>query len=150
VAHHFDDARLIWTYDVHLIAGQVPPADWPVFVRLALDRHVATACWRGLTLAVEQFRTRVPEEVLGALGAAREHERGQGVFLGPGQRHIRRVMSDLAQLPSWTARVRLARQHAFPSVQYMRDVYAPASQTPLVLLYVRRVWRGARRWMVRS
>jgi hypothetical protein len=46
--------------------------------------------------------------------------------------------------------VRLVRQHLFPSAHYMRGVYAPASTAPLPVLYARRAWRGARRWLARS
>ena len=55
-----------------------------------------------------------------------------------------------ADVPSWSGRLRLMRQHAFPPARYMRDVYAPASLAPLWMLYLRRIVSGSRRWLSRS
>ena len=57
---------------------------------------------------------------------------------------------DLAALPTWGSRARLVRQHAFPSASYMRGTYAPGSRLPLMVLYVIRALRGARKWMGHS
>ena len=42
---------------------------------------------------------------------------------------------------------RLAREHLFPSAEYMRTMYAPYSSAPLSFLYTVRLVRGALKWI---
>jgi hypothetical protein len=77
-------------------------------------------------------------------GAGRR--RRADAFLRP-RRHAAIVAQDLATMPTWGSRVRLLRKHAFPPAAYMRDVYAPSSRLPLPILYLRRAWHGARKWL---
>jgi hypothetical protein len=150
IAHHYDEERLIWTYDIHLLAGQMTPSEWDALATYAQERGVAAACARGLALARETFGAGVPDATRQRLAAAAGREPVSARYRRAGQRHIQRIWSDFALLPSWTDRARLARQHLFPSSRYMHDVYAPGSRAPLAVLYARRAWVGARRWMARS
>jgi hypothetical protein len=150
VAHHRDTPRLIWSYDIHLLALELDTAAWTRFVMLAEARDVAAACARGLEVAAEALGTRVPADVRARLASASAAEGGLPAYAAPGRRHITRVWSDMRALGSWSGAARLARQHLLPPARYMREVYAPASTAPLPALYVQRAWRGARRWLARS
>jgi hypothetical protein len=150
VAHHADAPLLIWLYDIHLLASSMNAVEWREFATLATGRGVGAVCRRSLELSVERFATPVPAEVLSsaALGGADAHRTPAAAYL----RQARRAAGmwwDFKLLPSWRDRARLARQHVFPPVEYMRDVYAPASGAPLAVLYARRAWRGARKWFGR-
>jgi hypothetical protein len=148
VAHHSTDQRLIWAVDIDRLAGRYTAPDWERFVTLAIGRRVAAVCRRGLTDAQHVCHTAVPEAVLDELGQAVDDE-PTAAFLRP-RRHAAVVAQDLAAMPTWGSRVRLLRQHAFPPATYMRGVYAPASSLPLPLLYLRRAWHGARKWLGRT
>jgi hypothetical protein len=150
IAHHYDEERLIWTYDIHVLSAGMTPADWDALSTYARERRVAAACLRGLDLAATTFGAHVPESTRARLEEAARREPASARYRRGGQRHIQRIWSDFSLLPSWTARARLARQHLFPSSRYMHDVYAPGSRAPLAVLYARRAWSGARRWMARS
>jgi hypothetical protein len=150
IAHHYDEERLIWTYDIHALASRMTPADWEALAAYARARKVAAACVRGLDLARDVLGTSVPGTARRSLEEAARHEPASARYLRGGQRHIQRIWSDFSLLPSWAARARLARQHLFPPPRYMHDVYAPGSRAPLAVLYARRAWSGARRWMARS
>ncbi|HWB17265.1 MAG TPA: nucleotidyltransferase family protein [Vicinamibacterales bacterium] len=151
VIHHAASERLIWLFDIHLVAASLSTAEWRDLEARAVERGIAPFCLSGLRLAAARFRTRVPESVLGRLSAAaRASGRGEAARLvGPPRRHVTQVVADLRALPGWSARCRLMSQHLFPSARYMRGTYAPASRLPLAVLYVRRAWHGARRWLVR-
>lgn len=150
VAHHFDSDRLIWLYDIHLIASTLTTADWTQFVDLAVDRRVAAICWRSLDLAREKFGTAIPDAVsMDARLRAPAVREATAVYLTPGRTPLQNVANDLQALPTWRDRLALMRQHLFPSRRYMREVYALSSRVPLPLLYATRVVRGARRWLVR-
>lgn len=150
VAHHFDNDRLIWIHDLHVLAAEMTADAWRTFTQLAEKRTVQGACLRSLEAAIETFRTPVPAEILIDLKQGSRSERGNELFLASGKRHAERVLSDLRGVGSWRNRGRLLRQHLFPSARYMRDVYAPSSVAPLWFLYLRRILRGSRRWLSRS
>jgi hypothetical protein len=148
-AHHRHAQRLIWQYDVHLLASRLTPAEWDAFAALAVERQVTSVCRRTLDLVQHRFGTAIPESTLARVTAG-PADRATAAYLSPGRRQIQDAMSDFRALPTWSDRLRLVRQHLFPSAHYMRDVYAPASTAPLPVLYARRAWRGARRWVARS
>lgn len=150
IAHHFDTSRLVWTYDVHLLAARLPVGDWDGFLALAASRSVDGPCLRSLENAVRLFGTPVPGHVLGGLSQRGRADADADPFLSPGARHASRVWSEVRHVRSWGDRWRLMRQHAFPPAAYMRGVYAPASATPLWLLYLLRIVRGSRRWLSRT
>lgn len=151
VAHHFDPMHLIWLYDIHLMAARLDEARWRECVALAGDRGVASVTRQSLLRAQRVFDCLIPSEVLAWLNesaSARTEPSAVYVSLTPRSRsqwHV--LVSDLRALPSWGRRWRLMREHLFPSVQYMREVYAPASRAPLYLLYAQRAVRGARKWI---
>ena len=148
VAHHFDSNRLIWLYDIHLLASAMSADDWERFHSLAKRWGVVRVCGHSLERAVSCFATVLPEIV-----AARLHTTGSvestAAYAGPPRRHIANVVSDLQALAGWGDRLRLLRQHVFPPRAYMREVYAKSSRAPLPVLYARRIVRGARRWLVK-
>jgi hypothetical protein len=150
VAHHRDAPRLIWSYDIHLLATALDPASWERLAHLSRTRGVAAACLRGLDVASEAFGTPVPDAVRAELAEAAALEGGLPAYAAPGRRHIARVWSDIRAMRSWTGAARLARQHLLPPARYMREIYAPDSTVPLPALYMQRAWRGARRWLARS
>jgi hypothetical protein len=150
VAHHYDAERLIWLYDIHLIASRLAPEEWRAFEDLCQSRGVVQVCRRSLERASAAFGTAVP--LLVAIGPdlrPSEAEEATAAFLEPGRRHVEQVVEDLRALPSWGDRARLVRQHLFPSRSYMRRSYAPSSGAPLAVLYVRRALQGARKWLAR-
>jgi hypothetical protein len=99
-------------------------------------------------LAHDRFATTVPPGLRQVDPGSAEAEKS-ALYLER-QRHVTRVYWDLQALPGWTERLRLVRQHLFPTERYMRTVYAPASHAPLPVLYAVRALRGARKWMART
>ena len=152
VAHHPDDDRLIWLYDVDLLARGFDDGAWERFLAWADDRAVGAVCGRSLSDAVEMLGTPVPAWVRSdaRLSSPRARSAPSAAFLEPGRRHVQTVAQDFALLPTWSARWRFVRQHLFPPSSYMRTVYAPSSHMPLPVLYAQRAWRGAWRWLVKS
>lgn len=149
VAHHFDQDRLIWLYDVRLLAADMQAEEWDALLALADSRGIQLACLRTLEAASDAFAAQVPVAVLRTLRASGQgHE--DAAFFDPRAAHARRVWSDLRHVEGWGSRLSVARQHLFPPARYMRTVYAPASGAPLWFLYARRIVRGSRRWLVGS
>lgn len=150
VAHHADDRALIWLYDIHLLACGLDTHDWTAFWSLARNRRVTVVCAHSLRLAARHFHTALPASVVVAIDAAEASgEAATTRYLGR-RMHLIDVLDDLRSMPGWPERARLVRQHALPSPQYMREVYAPGSQRPLAILYVARMLKGAFKWLSRS
>jgi hypothetical protein len=149
VAHHRSAPLLIWSYDIHLLAARMSSVAWDRLVGLAIERGVARICAHSLRRATELFGIAVPADVTARL-EGRAAPEPTARFLAPDRRHIQTIWGDLRTLTSWRDRWRLVRQHAFPPPDYMREVYAPASHRPLMLLYARRMVRGAKRWLARA
>ena len=76
VAHHHDEPRLIWSYDIHLLASALSRTDWAEVVRMASDRRVAGVCGMGLETARALFHTPMAHDALRQLAdsAAQDHE----------------------------------------------------------------------------
>jgi hypothetical protein len=152
VAHHFDVDRIVWLFDIHLLARTLSHRSWEQFVATAEERGVANVCAIGLARAEEAFGSAAPDWVKERLDASRSSAANRLTtgYVSGSRRHVTAVLADLRALPDWGDRWRLVREHAFPSRRYMRDVYAPASSAPLAVLYAWRVVRGARKWLART
>lgn len=149
VAHHYGSDCLLWLFDIHLLAAKMPQGEWTRFVALAADRRVAAVGAAGLRAARDRFGTIVPDVVLAELDQAAAGEEPSAEYLEP-RRRVDDLVADLRALPRWRERVQLVREHLFPPRRYMLDVYAPSSHAPLAVLYARRAWRGARKWLIRD
>ena len=150
VAHHFDSNRLIWLYDIHLLASALTAAEWESFLSLIEQRRVTAVCRRSLDRATQRFQTSIPPVAASdpRLRAPLAAE-ASAAYTRP-RRVVRDVASDLQALSSWRDRLRLVREHLFPPRQYMREVYSMSKRAPLPWLYASRAVRGAWRWLDRA
>ena len=149
VAHHREHRPLIWVYDIHLLASTFGLAEWRRFLTEAEQFRIGVLCKNGLELAAQTFGTLLPEALLQDRRFARTPDDPAARYLEP-TRRADIVVGDLQALPDWRSRLRLISQYLFPRADYMRQTYAPASRLPLPLLYLVRIGRGARKWLVRS
>lgn len=147
VAHHSDDWRLIWLYDMHLLAGALTAREWTRLVELASAKAMSGVCANGLAAAHEWLHTSLPEGILDELErvslAAREPSRR---FLA-GQSKLGALVSDLRHVSTWRDRWRLVQQHVFPPAAYMFRTYDTNSVPLLPALYTHRVIAGAWKWL---
>jgi hypothetical protein len=150
VAHHATVERLIWAYDVHLIAASLRAEDWRMFVEIACARGVAAVCRAGLAQAVTWFHSPVPADMLSDRRWPKEADAEPTAAYLHGRTQLQVLTDNLRGLPTWSARGRLVREHLFPPADYIRRVYAPDSAAPLALLYAWRVLRGAPVWLGQS
>jgi hypothetical protein len=151
VVHHADSDRLIWLFDIHLLASRLGAAEWTTFLELARARGVTTICAGGLRKAAVLFGTPLPSEALSAATAeSSDADRASAAYLEAGRRPVNGFLDDLRVLRNWADRRRLILEHLFPPAAYMRQVYAPTSRAPLGILYARRALRGAKKWFGRS
>ena len=135
-----DGDRLIWLYDIDLLARRFAPSDFTRLLDLAQPRGVAGTCRDGLRQTMDAFATSVPAGLLEALERSASSERFD----------IRKARSRWYQewhnLRALPMRKRLAwtREKLFPDPSYMRQRYLVHSGWALLLAYVRRFGTGLR------
>jgi hypothetical protein len=143
--HHRNLERLIWLYDIHLLASRLPPPEFDGFARLAVRKGVAAICAHELELARTRLGTRVPEPVTRTLAAPGRAE-PSAAYLEPERRWSDELVSNVRGLPRWSDRLRLLREVAFPAPGYMLRAYrlegVAAAGALLPVLYVHRGLRG--------
>jgi hypothetical protein len=122
VMHHQNTERLLWIYDVHLLASRLSAADFDAFAEMASERKMAAVCAHQLRLAQQTFRTAVPPDVFRRLAAPPQPEPSVA-YLSPHRRWHDELLSAVTALPGWSDRARHLRQVLFPSRQYMFAMY---------------------------
>jgi len=138
VAHHHDNERLIWLYDIHLLRQAMTAGEHARFWRLAAERRVMTICEHSIALADSWFG-KDPYD----LGGEQVRDEPSAAFLNRNRRRAA-VLREEIQFLGWRARLRRVRELAFPPPGFMRQSFPSAPAAALPALYI---WRGARGMM---
>jgi hypothetical protein len=145
VAHHYDDERLIWLYDIHLLRAELTREEHARFWRLAAERDVLTICRRSVELAEEWFGASHDgvEEFISHARLVRAEASAKLLDRSQSQGALK--FAELRALPDWPTRFRRARQLAFPPRAFMESQFGVRSPLLLAWLYAYRGVRGLRR-----
>jgi hypothetical protein len=149
VMHHRNADRLIWLYDIHLLASRLTDVDLERFAASAVRKQVAAICLHQLLLAQSRFGTRVPGELIATLSSPGPAE-PSATYLKAGRRWHDELVSNVTGLGGWRDRLRLLREVILPGSDYMLAAYGVGRTGTVLLpvLYVHRCVRGA--WRVMS
>jgi hypothetical protein len=139
--------RLIWLFDIHLLASTFGAREWDAAARTARDKGLAHACLDGLHACETILGTRVPAEVFELFRASGAERASRYLAAGA----MRQGWLDLLAHRAWSDRVAHGKQLLFPPSQYMREKYRDAPVQWVPWLYVRRIVTGlARRLSYRA
>ena len=146
VMHHRNEQRILWIYDVHLLAERLSAAQFAEFAWLARHKQIAAICAQQLRIAQTVFQTPVPHSVIAELlNPVADEPSAQ--YLESKRRWHDELASSVRGLPRVADRVKLLRSVLFPSARYMLDKYRLRGTAlgPWLLpaLYVHRNMRGA-------
>jgi hypothetical protein len=131
--------RLIWLYDIHLLAEQLSDEEWRAFMNLAQSRQLSGICLDGLETTQAYLATRLPDYILTAL---RESAKGEKTGIEMGASRIKMELSNLRAIPDMKGRVSLIRERLFPDTNYMLTKYNTSNRGLLPYLYLRRFMEG--------
>ena len=133
--------RLIWLYDIHLLAGGCSADDWQSFLRLCADKTMAAPCLDGLCASRDAFATTIPvgiEADLQAMAAGEAWTLDASLDQGAMDRaHLRAL--------SWPGKIGWLWRKLFPSAEFMRYRYGASSSSGLLRAYLQRWWIGIKR-----
>jgi len=143
VAHHADADRLIWLYDIHLLASGMDDRTGAKAAELARARAVSQVCAASLARARAAFGTVLAPALADLVTHPNAHEPSALFLRAPGP--AARLASDLRALPGLAARCSLLREILFPSRVYVQARYGAGSAAQLPWLYLRRLLKGISR-----
>jgi len=138
VAYYSAD-RLIWLYDVHLLAESFSSTQWHEVVRLAREKGLCATCLDGIERARACFHTRCPDFVLTGLTGSGVKELS-ATYLNASK--LRQQWMDFCALDGLSSQLRFLRELFFPPAAYMRAKYPQAQPGWLPVFYARRAFDG--------
>ena len=145
--HHRNIERLIWTYDIHLLASRLSESEFDRLAGLATAKRAGAVVACQLRRARGRFGTVVPGGALARLEGALGEPSAD--YLRSGRRWHNELVSSMRGLAAWPDRVRLARDVMFPDARYMLRSYGLESSVigPALLptLYAHRGIKGVLR-----
>lgn len=142
----FENDRLIWAVDTHLLADGFTPSDWQALAARAAQTGTTAMVQSSLAFAQSALGTAVPAAISEQL-AATPQDRGLAAYFGASS-HLWRLRRDLAANPTLTDKARLLRYIAFPNDEFLRTRFPDASGWPKPALHLRRWAEGAGKLLV--
>jgi hypothetical protein len=133
---YYSGDRLIWLYDIHLLAGGFSKDQWQDFVRLAREKTLSPICLEGLERARLCFSTTLPPEVLDELGS---HNSSQLASQYLNATRMKQHWMDLCAVEGTSDRLRFLRELILPPEDYMRSMSLGTGNQALAWLYARRI-----------
>jgi hypothetical protein len=141
VVHHHDSERLMWLYDVHLLAARLSVEERNEFWVRAADRRIIAICKRTLELASEWFGG--DETLLREAPEVRDREPSSAFLIHDRTRGA--VLATELRALTWRERAQRLRQLAFPPPAFMRQRFGNRGAAMLPFLYAWRAMRGLAR-----
>ncbi len=134
-----DADRLIWLYDIHILARSFSQIQWDRLASLAVEKKLCNICLDGLQETKSALATPIPANVKKIL-----HEKGkkENITADMGSTRWRMDLANFQTLPSWRERLLLLKEHFFPSAEYILTKYNTNNRFLLPFLYIRRVAQG--------
>jgi hypothetical protein len=136
VVHHFRSSRMMWLYDIHLLAERLSPDDEKEFWSRAAERRVVIICRQTL----DDVREVLGGRDLAASAPEPEGDEPSRAFLDRHRRRASILGSELAVL-TWRERLQRIRQLAFPPPAFVMQSFGTRRRAALPWFYV---WRGLR------
>jgi hypothetical protein len=143
-AHHYETDRLIWLYDIHLLAEALSEAEWKNALRFAQDKGLAGICGRSLDAARTRLATQLPPDIAAGFDTAAQADTNE-----PPDRRWQLLLSDLRAQQTWRKALRLLAEQAFPAPEYMWNKYPQADHRLLPVLYAPRALSGTWKLLAR-
>ena len=128
-AHHGTTTRLIWLYDIHLLAARLSEREWMALIEIAEARGLAPVVAAGLENARETLDTPMPQDLLDRLQShVNATDADVLAFLDGPLPQMQIAVSDWKRIRGWRARARFLREHLFPPPMYVQERYKSKSR----------------------
>ena len=144
IAHTQDHKsdRLIWLYDIHLLASAFSSEQWTVFSELATGKKLSGICLDGLMNCNKRFKTKLPEEIIELFQRQGKNDPIQPDGISSNWKYLLR---SIQTMPGWTERCCFLREHLLPPSDYILIKYKTDKKWLLPVLYLRRIVGGIKK-----
>ena len=142
LGHHHHEERLIWLYDIHLLATQLSPKNWTTLIERCNKKALSGVTLDALSYCQKLFNTDIEPKVLQALKRSADQPEPSQIFLQRELAQWQYFLHDIKSLDSWRSRLRLIIENVFPSPDYIRIQMGTKSAC---IGYFKRFDRGLRR-----
>ncbi len=123
MAHHYDDPRLLWLYDLHLLIENLSDREREMFFALSKEKHAGPLCARGLQLARDWFGTNISDVVLDNLQQGDEQALARVSNFSKKPSLGKMICLDLKALKGIRKKTAYLYEHLFPAPEYIRAKY---------------------------
>jgi hypothetical protein len=131
--------RLIWLYDILLLARSLSTEEWDQLSDLACSKQIPATTLDGLQAAIDTFAAAIPNHIITDLKNSSHTEQ----FDTAGWRYRGRTdWANIQALDNWGDRLLLIKEHLFPAPEYMYAKYRTNNYLLLPLLYLTRIIQG--------
>ena len=136
IAYYSAD-RLIWLYDLHLLAEQFNKEDWDLLIEVARQQGLKSFCLDGIEKCARFFGSLIPSHVTKRL---RDDTTASAIekYVMRSSRLVR-FWKDILATPGSADKLSYVRELLLPPGEFMRRKYHPLSHFPLAFLYGRRM-----------
>jgi hypothetical protein len=131
--------RLIWLYDIHLLACEMDSAQWDTLTTECRLRGCARVCLWGLQATQDHFKTPVSARFLSAAQALIGSE---PLIMDKDESRLQYDIAELQAIPTWSGRIEFLRESLFPRIDYMMQRDGLTSSLHLPFSYIRRICKG--------
>ena len=140
LGHHHREERLIWLYDIHLLANSLEKTDWDALCDKAKTKQICAITLDALLNCEYLFSTDIPKNVIQTLSNA--HQEPSKLFVQRDLPEWRYILGDLKSLQGVAAKLGFVKENLLPSPTYIRQQMHTRSAT---IGYIKRLARGIRR-----
>lgn len=109
-----DRNRLIWLYDIHLIASEFSDREFGSFLNMAITKGIGALCADGLIMSQYYFGTRYPRSYLTELMRQKSDEATAKLITAS---KLRWAMADIHALRGYGAKFGMLREMLIPAFQ---------------------------------
>ncbi len=141
IAHHYDEQKLIWLYDIHLLLNRQNDEARDAFYKLAHHKEMRAVCYQGFIHAQNWFQTPIPEGWL-ALFKTGVTEEKSAKFITLKPRIWDVFFNNFSALGGWQKRLRFVWEQFFPSRGFMIQKYSIKNTVFLPWFYCYRLVAG--------
>lgn len=138
---YFSGNRLIWLYDIHLLAQAMTAEQWEDFAEIADRKGLRAICLDAIERTQTCFNTTLPDRVRDALTRPGPTEIPTAYL---NANIARRHWLDFRAMDGIGSRLDLLREVFFPSAGFIRGRFPDARIKWLPWLYARRLFEGVR------